>query len=198
MTPGEGLEVKDLLQSDTPVVKVTERSASRSLVKWDIFGARVARRPDGHVFTGAIYPMDRLRTLECRNEILDELAREKTADDEIYREVVGTTIADYWLEQFTEEPRLPQVVHASTGDPVSLTVDRYTVTDWDAIAAILSAQPDVDGDIDEGWIRFEPMKDRMCRSRASLRNHTAGCVIRKSCRCHGPRGAPERCQPSLS
>ncbi|MGB5195607.1 MAG: SEC-C metal-binding domain-containing protein, partial [Candidatus Deferrimicrobium sp.] len=168
VTPGEELEVKDLLQSDAPVVKVTERSASRTLVKWDIFGARIARRPDGHVFTGAIYPMDRQRAHKCLEEILDELAREKTADDEICREVVGTTIADYWLEQFTEEPHLPQVVHASTGEPISLTVDRYTVTGWDALTAILSAQPDVDGDIGEGWTRFEPMKNQMRRSRASL------------------------------
>lgn len=168
VTPGEGLEVKDLLRRDAPVVKVTERSASRTLVKWDIFGARIAHRPDGHVFTGAIYPMDRQRAHKCLEEILDELAREKSVDDEIYREVVGTTIADYWLEQFTEEPRLPEVVHASTGDPISLTVDHYAVTDWDSLTAILSAQPDVDGDVDEGWTRFEPMKDQMRRTWASL------------------------------
>lgn len=167
-TPGEGLEIKDLLRADAPVVKVVERSASKALVKWDIFGARTARRPDGHVLTGAIYPMDRQRAHKCMEEILDELAREKTADDEIYREIVGTTISDYWLEQFTEKPRLPQVVHAATGDPISLTVDHYAVTDWDALTAILSAQQDVDGDIDEGWTRFEPMQDEMRRSLASL------------------------------
>lgn len=173
VTPGEGLTVKDLLGIDAPAVTVTERSASKTLVKWDIFGARIARRPDGHVFTGAIYPMDRQRAHKCLEEILDELAREKVADGETYREIVGTTIADYWLEQFTEERSLPQVVHASTGDPISLTVDRYAVTDWDALSAILSAQPDVEGDIDEGWIRFEPMKDQMRRSRASLTKKSA-------------------------
>ena len=167
-TPGEGFELKDLLRIDASTVKVTERTASKGLVKWDIFGARLARRGDGHVLTGAIYPLDRQRALDCRDEILDELAREKTTDDDIYREIVGTTIADYWLEQFTEEPRLPQLVHASTGDPISLTVDHYAVTQWDTLAATLSAQPDVDGDIDEGWIRFEPMKNQMRRSRASL------------------------------
>jgi len=176
VTPGEGLEVKDLLRSDAPIAKVTERTASRTLVKWDIFGARIARRPDGHVFTGAIYPMDRRRALACRDEILDELGREKDADDDIYRETVGTTIADYWLEQFTEEPRPPQVVHASTGDPVSLTVDHFTVADWNALTSILSAQPDVEGDIDDGWIRFEPMKDQMRRSRASLTKKSANTI----------------------
>jgi hypothetical protein len=173
ITPGEGLTVKDLLQSNAPAVKVTERSASRTLVKWDIFGARISRRPDGHVFSGAIYPMDRQRAHKCLEEILDELAREKTVDDEIYRETVGTTIADYWLEQFTEEPRLPQAVHASTGDPISLTVDRYAVTDWGALAAILSVQPDVDGDVENGWVRFEPMKDERRRTRASLTKKSA-------------------------
>jgi len=176
VNPGEGLTVKDLLRSDAPVAKVTERTASRSLVKWDIFGARIAQRPDGHVFTGAIYPMDRRRALACRDEIIDELRREKDADEEIYRETVGTTIADYWLEQFTEEPRLPQVVHASTGDPVSLTVDHFTVADWNALTSILSAQPDVEGDIDDGWIRFEPMKDQMRRLRASLTKKSANAL----------------------
>lgn len=167
--PGEGLTVKDLLRSDAPPVKVTERSASRTLVKWDIFGARIARRADGHVFSGALYPMDRQRAHKCLEQILDELAREKAADEDAFREVVGTTIADCWLEQFTEEPRLPQVVHASTGDPVALTVDHYTVTDWDSLTANLSAQPDVDGNIEEGWVRFQPMNDLMRRSRAALR-----------------------------
>src|SRR3990172_5247264 len=148
---GGGAAVLAWARGDARVLNVTERSASKTLVKWDIFGARIALRPDGHVFTGAIYPMDRQRAHKCLEEILDELAREKTVDDEIYPHAVGTTIADYWLEQFTEEPRLPQVMHASTGDPVSLTVDHYAVTDWDSLTGILSAQLDVDGCIDEGW-----------------------------------------------
>jgi hypothetical protein len=52
----EGFELKDLLRRDAPMVKVVERTATRDLVKWDIFGARLARQDDSWVLTGALYP----------------------------------------------------------------------------------------------------------------------------------------------
>jgi len=167
-TPGEGFELKDLLRRDAPVVKVIERTASRSLVKWDILGARLARHDERWVLTGALYPMDRERALECREEIFQDMDGEEDWDEEISREIVGSIIFDYWLEQLTEKRPPPQVMDASTGEPIALTVDRYRVSDWNALIGILSAQTDVEGDLRKGWIRFEPMEDDGRRSRASL------------------------------
>lgn len=167
-TPGEGFELKDLLRRDAPVVKVIERTASRGLVKWDIFGARLARHNDGWVLTGALYPMDRERGLECREEIFHDMDGEEDWDAEISREIVFSIISDYWLEQVTEKRALPQVVDASTREPIALTTDRYRVSDWNALIDILAAQPDVEGDLADGWVRFEPMEDEGRRSRASL------------------------------
>jgi hypothetical protein len=167
-TPGEGFELKDLLRRDAPVVKVLERTASRSLVRWDIFGARLARQDDCWVLTGALYPMDRDRALECREEILREMDGEEDWDEEISRDLVGSIISEYWMELLTAKRPLPQVVDASTGEPIALTTDRYRVSDWEALIGILSAQPDVEGDPLEGWVRFEPLEDEARRSRASL------------------------------
>ena len=167
-TPGEGFELKDLLRRDTPVVKIIEKTASRGLVKWDIFGARLARQDDHWLLTGALYPMDRERALECREEIFHDMDGKEDWDEAISREIVIAVISDYWLDQVTEKRPLPQVVDASTGEPIALTVDRYRVTDWDALIGNLSSQPDVEGDLKDGWIRFEPMEDEGRRSRAAL------------------------------
>ncbi|MEK6695938.1 MAG: SEC-C metal-binding domain-containing protein [Candidatus Deferrimicrobiota bacterium] len=172
-TPGEGLELKDLLRREAPVVKVLERTASRSLVRWDTFGARLAREDDRWVLTGALYPMDRERALECCEEILREMGGEEDWGEEISRDLVGCIISEYWLEQLTEKRPLPKVVDASTGEPIALTTDRYRVSDWDALIGILSAQPDVEGDLLEGWVRFEPLENEARRSRAALTKKSA-------------------------
>jgi hypothetical protein len=173
-TPGEGFELKDLLRRDALVVKVVERTASRGLVKWDIFGARLARQDDRWVLTGALYPMDRERALECREEIIQEMDGEEDWEEEISREIVFSIISDYWLEHVTEKRPLPQVVDASTGEPIALSTDRYRVSDWDVLIGILSAQPDVEGDLVEGWVRFEPMEDEARRWMEDM----AGTVVR--------------------
>ena len=167
-TPGEGFELKDLLRRDAPLVTVLERTASRSLVRWDIFGARLARQDDRWVLTGSLYPMDRNRALDCREGILREMGGEEDWEEEISRDLVGSIISDYWLDALTEKRPFPQVVDASTGEPNALTTDRYRVSDWDALIGILSVQPDVERTPDEGWVRFEPLEDEARRSRASL------------------------------
>jgi hypothetical protein len=59
-------------------------------------------------------------------------------------------------------------VDASTGEPILATTDRYAVTDREALTAALAAQPDVEGDDAEGWVRFTELDDERRRARASL------------------------------
>jgi len=169
VVPGEGFELKDLLRRDAPIVKVAERTASGFLVKWDTFGARLVERLEGEwVLSGALYPMERKRALECREEILQDMDGEEDWDEEISREIVFSMISIHWLEQLLEKRALPRLVDASTKEPIALTVDRYRVSDWDGLAGILAAQSDVEGDREDGWTRFEPMKGEMRRARAAL------------------------------
>ena len=41
-----------------------------------------------------------------------------------------------------------------------LTTDHYRVTDWQALEALLAAQPDVEGDRKKGWGRFTPLEGK--------------------------------------
>jgi hypothetical protein len=165
--PGEGLLLADLLRPEEPAVWVDERGASRSLVRWDVLGARLVRQGSGWVLSGAGYPFIRAEGLACRDEIVKEMAGQDW-DSEIAREVVGGLITLHWLDSLTAERPLPQLVDASTGEPILATTDRYAVTDRAALAAILSAQPDVEGDASEGWTRFTELDDERRRARASL------------------------------
>jgi hypothetical protein len=165
--PGEGLLLADLLRPEEPAVWVDERGASRSLVRWDVLGARLVRQGSGWVLSGAGYPFVREEGMACRHEILREMTGEDW-DSEIAREVVGGLITLHWLDSLTRERPLPQLVDASTGEPILGTTDRYAVTDRVALTAVLAAQPDVEGDASEGWVRFTELDDERRRARASL------------------------------
>lgn len=54
---------------------------------------------------------------------------------------------------------VPILVDAGSGDPVRLITDHWEVRDWKALAAALEAEPDVDGDRERGWNRFEEVDD---------------------------------------
>jgi hypothetical protein len=165
--PGEGLLLADLLRPEEPSVWVDERGASRSLVRWDVLGSRLVRQGSGWVLSGAAYPFVREEGLACRDEIQKEMAGEDW-DSEIAREVVGGLITLHWLDSLTMERPLPQLVDASTGEPILGTTDRYAVKDRAALTAALTAQPDVEGDDAEGWVRFTELDDERRRARASL------------------------------
>jgi len=57
------------------------------------------------------------------------------------------------LRQWLEPARLPQILDASTGDPMPLVTDHYRVRDAAALAAALAAQPDVSGNAQQSWHR---------------------------------------------
>ncbi|HBT83402.1 MAG TPA: hypothetical protein DEB35_08310 [Desulfuromonas sp.] len=168
-TPGEGMQVADLLDPGAPPVWVRERSASQGLVRWDVFGARLARQDGTWVFSGALYPFERQDGLVCRDEILAVLKKKKLCAED-RRSLVGVSLIDNWLTGLIapdDEPP-PRLVDAATGDELLLTTDRYRVTDWPALEKILAAQNDVDGDRHEGWNRFVELEDGRCRNLATL------------------------------
>jgi len=167
--PGEGLQVVDLLCSDSSPVWVRERSASKSLFRWDIFGGRLARKDDAWVFSGAMYPFEREEGLCCRDEILDTIEVENPCDED-RRIHVGTIIIDTWLFGLLEsvdEP-LPTIVDAGTQESIMLTTDHYRVIDWDALEKALATEDDVEGDRIEGWTKFVELADGSFRSLAAL------------------------------
>jgi hypothetical protein len=163
--PREGMELADLLKPDGPSVWVTERTATRNLLRYDVLGARLVRRDGGFVLSGAVYPFIRTDALACRDKILNKIKRTTSS---LAGEVVGTFIIRQWLERLATERPLPKIVDTLTGDSVMLVTDHYGVTDWEALGVILAAQPDVHGNRTEGWVRFARTAGNVRRSRAAL------------------------------
>lgn len=165
--PGEGLRLHDLLRPEQPDVWVAERGASQSLVRGDILGARLVAQDDGWVLSGAAYPFRRDDGLACRDEILFEMTGVDWSS-EFAREVIGGQIGLHWLDALTTERPLPELVDASSGEPILGTTDRYQVSDRAALVTLLAQQPDLDGDTDESWVRIVELDDGGSRILASL------------------------------
>lgn len=177
---GEGLLLQDLVYTDEKPVWVHEKSATESLVQWDVFGARLASNEGKMVLTGAVYPMERPQALACLEEIRSEIAGDED-DPVLVRKLVCWTIIDCWLESLLEERPLPRVVDVGTGEKIDLTTDHYRVLNWEVLEAVLAEQEDVDGDRAEGWTRFIELEDGRKRSLAAL-NPAKGGYLEVFCR----------------
>jgi hypothetical protein len=164
---GEGLLLKDLINTDETPVWVVEKTASGFILQWDIFGARLARKEEEIVLTGAVYPMERSQSLACLKEINSEIEGIKD-EPLLVRKIVSSLIIAFWLDSLLHVKPLPDFVDAGTGDKLNLTTDRYKVLDWDLLTASLSACKDVDGSRGEGWDRFIELEDDRLRILASL------------------------------
>lgn len=165
--PGEGIEVAHLLDPKEPPTWIRERSGSRSLVRFDVIGARLAQQDGVTVMTGAIYPFARDDGLSCRDEILKEL-KSVARNTPLAREIICTIIIGRWLDRIFVPRPLPTIVDKSTQEPIQLTTDHYLVTDWGLLASILGNQPDVEGDRAQGWVWFTEIDGDMRRSRAAI------------------------------
>lgn len=177
---GEGLLLQDLVFTDEKPVWVQEKSATEFIVRWDIFGARLACKDGQMVLTGAVYPLERSTALACLEEIRSEIAGDED-DPILVRKLIGWTIIDFWLESLLEERPLPKVVDAGTGEKIDLTTDRYRVVNWNALETVLSEQDDVEGDRGDGWTRFVELEDGRRRSLAAL-NPAKGDYLEVFCR----------------
>jgi hypothetical protein len=94
--PGEGMLLSDLLRPDKPDVRVRERKASRSLVRWDTLGARLVKKDNDWMLSGAVYPMPREVAASCRARILRK-GKGEDSGSESFRELCGSVIRGEWL-----------------------------------------------------------------------------------------------------
>ena len=178
VAPGATLTLCDVLDRDADPVIVTERSGSRTLRPGMCIGARLMTVDGQHQLSGAVYPFSRLgaqatlRALLAGEDEDFEASDEDPSDDEHEPDddpmLTGLTIIDCWLEQLLLPPMIPDIVDASTGDPLVPTTDHYDVSDWSALATALAAQSDVDGDRTAGWSRLREDADGQVRARAVI------------------------------
>jgi len=167
--PGTGFRVRDLLHPEEPPVDVLDRSASKTLVRWEILAARLVPWKGDWVLSGAIYPFVRDPDFPAiLQDMRNELARETEGHPELERAFLSIVLPQEWLLRLLRPKRMPKMIDSSTGDPILLVTDHYRVRDWDRLEAALADQPDVDGDRTDGWIRFEDSENGLRRGRLAL------------------------------
>lgn len=163
--PGEGFRLRDLADDQEPVRWVAERAGSQgpNAAEGAVFGARLIPGSPWKL-SGAIYPFPAAHVLRVLDEVRSELRSEP--QPALDRQVRSTVIVDAWMKFLVMPP--PEIVDASTGEPMLMVTDHYRVVDWDRLEAALAAEPDVKGDRREGWTRFDDLGDGKRRPRLAI------------------------------
>ena len=173
VVPGVGITVCDALDTGQPPLVVAERAGSRSIDTGMQIGARVMEVGGQQLFSGAIYAFSTWggRAVQAR---LRDLAAAPSAHAEDDISSAGLIIIESWLAQYLVPEPLPDIIDSHSGEPMLFTTDHYAVQDWDALAAALAAQPDVQGDREAGWDRLLDCDDGQTRSQASINAEAVG------------------------
>jgi SEC-C motif len=174
--PGVGMTLCDALNSELPPIVVIERAGSQSIVVGTKIGGRVLKAGDEHQFSGALYPFSNLagQAIQATLEA-DELDPQNHVEDLSF--VMGGSIVGAWLEQYLFDALMPQIIDKQSGTPILLVTDHYKVNDWDAVTAVLSVQPDVEGSKEHGWSRIKTHEDGIVRPSASIYSSAKGLSV---------------------
>ena len=181
--PGESFLARDLVRGGDPV-RVVERTATKTLVVWDIIATRIVTVRGVVQMTGAVLPIGR----ELAEEILDLLRRTKArapgmaaetfgaadpalrarleaelADDEQVLRVGAVTITTLWLNDAIRRCLAPPPQLANTdGELLAFTTLHYRLAAKATAADIAEAMagvPDLRADDEAAhWTWFAPAK----------------------------------------
>ncbi len=183
LRPGESFLARDLVRGGDPV-RVSERTATKTLVAWDIVATRIVTVRGVVQMTGAVLPIGRelaedmlglLRRTKARapgmaaetfgaaNPALRaRLEAELAADEQVLR-AGAATITTLWLNDAIRRRRAPPPQLANTdGEPIAFITLHYrlapnaTAAD---IAEAIAAVPDLRADDEAAhWTWFAPAK----------------------------------------
>ena len=163
--PGQAMTLCDVLDSDAEPVTVSERTASRAEVLGTTIGLRVMNENGIYKLSGMTYPFS-----PAQASHLLEWIREagESGTQPLAAEELSFMIRRAWIAQFLEEPELPTLIDHYSNEPLLFVTDRYRVRDWERVAAVLGAQPDVEGNPDHGWERRIDCDDGQIRIAAGI------------------------------
>jgi hypothetical protein len=173
VVPGASITLCDALLTEAPPVMVVERSGSCTLRAGMQIGARVMELPGEHQLSGAIYPFSMLGGQAIRSRLHAMLANEDAHEDDDIM-MVGLALIDGWLAQHLAPAPLPEIVDATSGEPLLFATDHYEVRNWAALAAALAGGPDVRGDRNVGWDRLIDGDDGQTRPQATIAAEPGG------------------------
>jgi len=146
--PEKGLLLKDLLIGGE--YDVREKSATRSVRKWDLFAARLFLVDGQYIMSGSVYPYH----IKNKEEILDDIH----AEFEDYKEEYPDASMDDFLKMNSEnfnfywydliQNPTPIKLHTTSGEPLMFSKAMFEIKDKEAV---MSGLPKIKG--------FEQCKD---------------------------------------
>lgn len=116
--PGEGMLLSDLLRPDEPNVRVRERKASKSLVRWDTLGARLVKTESEWMLSGSVYPLPREAANTCRTRIQRKGKGEDNSSDS-FRALCCSAIREEWLKTVICEHQRAETGFTNTDVPLA-------------------------------------------------------------------------------
>ena len=162
--PQRSMTVCDVLDPDVEPVIVSESVGSKADLLGATIGLRVIRENGAFVLSGTMHvfvPMQAAHLLRWIRET-SEPGQEPSASE------LSFMIRRAWLAQFFGDLEPPTLIDAWSNEPLLLVTDRYRVRDWEKVAAVLAAQPDVEGNPGQGWERRIDRDDGQVRSAAGI------------------------------
>ena len=141
--PEEGLVLNDVFRGGS--VRVRERAATRSLVRWDVIGTRLIEVDGALVISGSMIVFPRHEKEALLEGLEQEYARyrqdhPRASKDALLKER-GEWLLQFAIRQFAQP--LPELV-TFDGDPVRLCRATYRLLDREAVLSELGVHPDLE------------------------------------------------------
>ena len=188
--PGASFLARDLVRGGDPI-RVTERTATKTLVAWDVIAARIVTVRGVVQMTGAVLPVDRdlaedmlalfrrapsrapafaAETFGAADPALRARLEAELASEEAVLRAAAATITTLWLNDAIRRCLAPQPQVANTdGEPLEFMSLHYRLEPDASPAGIVQAlvdMPDLDaGEEGSRWTWFAPSKPRKGRKR---------------------------------
>lgn len=132
--PEKGLSLKDLLMGGE--YDVREKSATRSVRKWDIFAARLLLVDGQYIMSGSVFPYSIRMKQNILDDIIDEYReyQEEFPDGtmDIFLKESGDIFNFHWYFPI-QNPPPPLNLHTSSGEPMLFSKALFEIKDKDAV-----------------------------------------------------------------
>jgi hypothetical protein len=201
--PGESFLARDLVRGGDPI-RVTERTATKTLVAWDIIAARIVTVRGVVQMTGAVLPVDRdlaeemlalfrrtqrrapafaAETFGAADPALRARLEAELASEDAVLRAAAATITTLWLNDTIRRCLAPLPQMANTyGEPLEFMTLHYRLEPEASPAGVAQALvdlPDLHA-AEEGsrWTWFAPSKPRKGRKRKTEDDPHLGRTIR--------------------
>ncbi len=169
VAPGKEMTLRDALDETLAPVAVQEHAGSQESLMGSLLGARLLLVDGGWEFSGALYSF----SPEWGGALAARL-REQPA---VSAAQVSQALRSHWLARFYDPAAMPAPFDEDTREAISFITDRYEVRDWAELEAAVLAQPDVDGNREEGWHRMYRGGDGQDRPKVSITPSTEAAIV---------------------